>query len=50
VDKAIVRINAEIIIVDNNSTDGSREHLPSKFPGVKFIFNNENLGFAKACN
>ena len=50
VDKAIIGINAEIIIVDNNSTDGIREYLPPKFPGVKFIFNNENLGFAKACN
>ena len=50
VQKAMLTIDGEIIIVDNNSTDGSREHLPSKFPGVKFIFNNENLGFAKACN
>ena len=49
-DKAIVGINNEIIIVDNNSTDGSKEQLPSKFTGVKFIFNNENVGFAKACN
>jgi GT2 family glycosyltransferase len=43
-------IDGEIIIVDNNSKDGIKEHLPSKFPGVKFIFNSENLGFAKACN
>ena len=50
VQKAIVGINAEIIIVDNNSTDGSEEYLPAKFQRVKFIFNNENLGFAKACN
>ena len=50
VNKAITTLEAEIIIVDNNSNDGSKESLPSKFPGVKFIFNNENLGFAKACN
>ena len=50
VDKAITGINTEIIIVDNNSKDGIKDHLPSKFPRVKFIFNNENLGFAKACN
>ena len=43
-------IDGEIIIVDNNSKDGIKEHLPSKLPRVKFIFNNENLGFAKACN
>ena len=43
-------IDGEIIIVDNNSNDGSKQNLVTKFPGVKFIFNNENLGFAKACN
>ena len=40
----------EIIIVDNNSTDGSGEYLPTKFTEVKFIFNKKNTGFAKACN
>jgi len=50
VQKAIQTIDGEIIIVDNNSKDKSKEYLPSKFQGVKFIFNNENLGFAKACN
>ena len=48
--KAIEEIETEIIIVDNNSTDGSKEHLPVKFPDIKLIFNSENLGFAKACN
>ena len=50
IEKAIAGIDGEIIVVDNNSNDGIKEYLPSKFPGVKFIFNNENLGFAKACN
>ena len=50
VQKAMRTIDGEIIIVDNNSNDGIKVHLPSKFPGVKFIFNNENRGFAKACN
>jgi GT2 family glycosyltransferase len=50
VQRAMQEIDGEIIIIDNNSTDGIREYLRSKFPGVKFIFNNENLGFAKACN
>ncbi|TAL44609.1 MAG: glycosyltransferase family 2 protein, partial [Chitinophagaceae bacterium] len=40
----------EIIIIDNYSTDGSMEFLKTKFPAVKLISNNENLGFAKACN
>jgi GT2 family glycosyltransferase len=50
VQKSMQSIDGEIIIVDNNSKDGIKDHLPSKFPGVKIIFNNENLGFAKACN
>jgi len=50
IQKAMQIIDGEIIIVDNNSKDGIKEGLSSKFPGVKFIFNNENLGFAKACN
>src|SRR6187399_1643457 len=50
IQKAMQIIDGEIIIVDNNSKDGIKKGLSSKFPGVKFIFNNENLGFAKACN
>ena len=50
VQKARTGIVSEIIIVDNNSMDGSKEQLPAKFPNLKFIFNKENLGFAKACN
>src|SRR6187455_1526653 len=47
---AMRMIEGEVIIVDNNSTDGSKEHLPPIFTDVKFIFNDANLGFAKACN
>ena len=43
-------VSNEIIIVDNDSTDGSNEYLPAKFPEIKFFFNKENAGFAKACN
>jgi GT2 family glycosyltransferase len=43
-------IRGEIIVVDNNSSDGSKETLPPKFSDVKFILNSENLGFSKACN
>lgn len=49
-EKATECIDSEIIVVDNNSTDGSGEYLPQKFPAVKFVFNKENVGFAKACN
>jgi GT2 family glycosyltransferase len=50
VQQAIKNINAEIIVVDNNSSDGSIEYLREKFAAVKFIINNNNKGFAKANN
>lgn len=43
-------IDAEIIIVDNNSKDGSCEMVREKFPSVKLIENKENTGFSKANN
>lgn len=48
--KARKGLSAEIIVVDNNSTDGSKEYLTPKFPSVKFIWNSINLGFGKANN
>lgn len=43
-------IDAEIFVVDNNSTDGSVEYLRPKFPEVIFIENKDNPGFSKANN
>ena len=48
--KACSGLSTEIIVVDNNSTDGSKEYLEPKFPFVKFIWNNINVGFGKANN
>jgi len=42
--------SAEIIVVDNASTDGSVEMLQGEFPNVRLIRNTANLGFAKASN
>jgi len=42
--------NAEIIVVDNASQDGSVEMVKKEFPAVKLIVNQKNLGFAKANN
>ncbi|NOT50396.1 MAG: glycosyltransferase [Chitinophagaceae bacterium] len=50
VQKAIKGMEAEVIVVDNNSSDNSIEYLVPLFPSVKFIVNKENLGFAKGCN
>ncbi len=46
-------LNTEIIVVDNNSFDGSISYLRSKFPNesrLKLIESPINLGFAKANN
>jgi len=43
-------LNFEIIIVDNNSTDGSTEFIKLEYPNVKLIELKENIGFAKANN
>lgn len=48
--KASKNIEAETFVVDNNSSDGSREYLESKFPEVIFKWGKENVGFAKANN
>lgn len=43
-------LNVEIIVVDNNSTDGSCAMLQEKFPEVQLIINKVNTGFSKANN
>lgn len=50
VEQAITEIDAEIIVVDNNSSDGSSEMVSQKFPSVTLISNQDNVGFAKANN
>ena len=50
VQKALETIDAEIIVVDNNSSDGSCEMMKQRFPNITFIANKENLGFPKGNN
>jgi GT2 family glycosyltransferase len=40
----------EVIVVDNDSTDGTPEFIAKEYPNVKLIRNSENLGFAKGTN
>lgn len=42
--------NVEVIIIDNNSTDGSDIEIKKLFPSVKLIKNKQNVGFARAIN
>ena len=39
------RMVADIIVADNDSTDGSVEFVRKQFPEVKIILNKTNLGF-----
>ena len=50
VQKAVEGIDAEIVILDNCSSDGSIDYLQPQFPEVIFVENDTNQGFAKACN
>lgn len=43
-------VNFEVIVVDNGSEDGSGQMVKKKFPQVKLILNENNLGFTKANN
>jgi O-antigen biosynthesis protein len=40
----------EIIVVDNDSGDGTVEELSQQFPEVRFIAMDRNLGFSIGCN
>lgn len=43
-------ITYEVIVADNNSSDGTIEMLSNEFKEIQLIINRKNLGFAKACN
>ena len=50
VQNAIQNLDAEIIVIDNNSQDDSCEMMKKRFPNVKLIENKENSGFPKGNN
>lgn len=50
VQKAIQNIDAEIIVIDNNSSDDSCAMMKERFPNVKLIENKTNFGFPKGNN
>lgn len=48
--RALRNVDAEVVVVDNHSRDGSIDYLRSRFPEVSFIASHHNLGFARANN
>ena len=43
-------VDADITVVDNHSHDGTVEFLRERFPSIKVVAGNHNLGFARANN
>lgn len=46
----VTDLSHEVIVVDNQSTDGSVEMVRERYPWVRLIEAGENLGFGKANN
>jgi len=47
---AITHLDAEVIVVDNASSDESCDMVRQKYPEVQLLANTDNVGFAKANN
>lgn len=47
---AVSPLRSEVLVVDNNSDDGSTGMVRQKYPEVRLLENTENLGFPKAVN
>ncbi len=43
-------VRAEVVVVDNASTDGTAEAVTERFPDVRVLQNERNLGFGAAIN
>lgn len=48
--KQIKEISFEIIVLDNSSRDKSVQLVKNKYPKIKLIISDKNLGFAKGIN
>ncbi len=43
-------MDTQVVVVDNDSQDGTVEEIRLKFPDVNLILNKENFGFSRAVN
>lgn len=53
IEKCLEKLNAtkyDVIVVDNDSKDNTTAIVENKFPQVKLIKNNKNIGYGKANN
>lgn len=50
VQRATTSIESEIIVIDNDSSDGSCSMVKELFPKILLIENSQNVGFSKANN
>ena len=48
--RSLEGVQAEVFVVDNHSSDGSVLMVRERFPEVRLIASNHNLGFARANN
>lgn len=47
---ATAGVSTEVIVVDNDSADGTAEYAAGKLPNIQVLVNHENAGFARANN
>jgi hypothetical protein len=50
VDAATSGLAVETVVVDNASADGSAAMVRARFPHVRLLVNDANVGFGRACN
>jgi GT2 family glycosyltransferase len=43
-------LDVELIVVDNDSRDGTPRTVEARYPDVRLIANAENVGYGRACN
>jgi len=43
-------LNAEVLVIDNDSADGSAQMVANEYPSVLLVPNDQNLGFAAGTN
>jgi len=48
--KAALNLPYDVIVIDNNSTDGTVEMLKKEHPGVEVVANPDNIGYSRAIN